>query len=69
MGVKILLNEIMISLSKSGFFERGGLFKLVQTTHKSIGIVNIVKFWCLYRRRKYKGRNFYFNEYNFFIKK
>ena len=42
LGVKILLNEIMISLSKSGFLkeEKRGSFKLVQTTQKHVGIVN-----------------------------
>ena len=42
LGVKILLNEVMISLSNSGLLkeEKRGSFKLIQSTQKGIGVVN-----------------------------
>tara|TARA_B110000211_G_scaffold26811_1_gene27277 strand:- start:284 stop:2416 length:2133 start_codon:yes stop_codon:yes gene_type:complete len=42
LGIKILLNDVMISLSKSGILkeERRGNFKLIQSIKKVIGIVN-----------------------------
>tara|TARA_B110000902_G_C14278565_1_gene575832 strand:- start:892 stop:3024 length:2133 start_codon:yes stop_codon:yes gene_type:complete len=42
LGIKILLNDVMISLSKTGILkeERRGNFKLIQSIKKVIGIVN-----------------------------
>ena len=42
LGVKILLNETMVSLTESGILkeEKRGSFKLVQKTHRTFGIVN-----------------------------
>ena len=42
LGIKILLNDVMISLSKTGILkeERRGSFKLIQSIKKVIGIVN-----------------------------
>ena len=42
LGLKILLNDVMISLSKSGVLkeEKRGSFKLIQTTKKVIGVIN-----------------------------
>ena len=42
LGVKILLGDVMISLSSSGVLKEvnRGSFKLVQTTEKVIGVVN-----------------------------
>ena len=42
LGIKILLNDVMISLSKTGILkeERRGNFKLIQLIKKVIGIVN-----------------------------
>ena len=42
LGLKILLNDVMISLSKSGILkeEKRGSFKLIQTTKKVIGVIN-----------------------------
>ena len=42
LGIKILLNDVMISLSKSGILkeERRGNFKLIQSIKKVIGVVN-----------------------------
>ena len=42
LGVKILLNDTMISLADSGILkeEKRGSFKLIQTTQKLIGVVN-----------------------------
>jgi ribonuclease R len=42
LGVKIILNDVMISLSNSGVLkeEKRGSFKLIQTTKKVIGVVN-----------------------------
>ena len=42
LGVKIILNDVMISLSNSGVLkeEKRGSFKLIQTTEKVIGVVN-----------------------------
>tara|TARA_B000000532_G_scaffold244230_1_gene243256 strand:- start:158 stop:2284 length:2127 start_codon:yes stop_codon:yes gene_type:complete len=42
LGVKILLNDIMISLADSGILkeEKRGSFKLIETTQKLIGVVN-----------------------------
>ena len=69
LGVKILLNEIMISLSKSGFLkeEKRGCFKLVQTTHKAIGIVNNSTNSGIYIDvENIKEEIFIPNEYSFF---
>jgi ribonuclease R len=42
LGIKILLNDVMISLSKTGILkeERRGSFKLIQSIKKVIGVVN-----------------------------
>jgi ribonuclease R len=42
LGIKILLNDVMLSLSKTGILkeERRGNFKLIQSIKKVIGIVN-----------------------------
>jgi len=42
LGIKILLNDVLISLSKSGFLkeEKRGKFKLLQSFKKVIGVVN-----------------------------
>ena len=42
LGIKILLNDVMISLSKTGILkeERRGNFKLIQSIKKIIGVVN-----------------------------
>ena len=42
LGTKILLNDVLISLSKSGFLieEKRGKFKLLQSFKKFIGVVN-----------------------------
>ena len=69
LGVKILLNEIMISLSNSGFLkeEKRGCFKLVQTTHKAIGIVNTSTNSGIYIDvENIKEEIFIPNEYSFF---
>ena len=42
LGIKILLNDVMISLSNTGILkeEKRGSFKLIQSTKKVIGVVN-----------------------------
>ena len=69
LGVKILLNEVMISLSKSGVLreEKKGTFKLIQSAHKVIGVVNTsVNSGIYIDVEGIEEEVFILNEYSFF---
>ena len=69
LGVKILLNDVMISLSKSGVLkeEKRGNFKLIQSLKKVIGIVNTsVRTGVYVDVEEIEGEIFIPKEYSFF---
>ena len=69
LGEKILLNDVMISLSKSGVLkeEKRGSFKLIQSLKKVIGIVNTsVRTGVYVDVEEIEGEIFVPKEYSFF---
>ena len=69
LGEKILLNDVMISLSKSGVLkeEKRGNFKLIQSLKKVIGIVNTsVRTGVYVDVEEIEGEIFVPKEYSFF---
>ena len=69
LGEKILLNDVMISLSKSGVLkeEKRGNFKLIQSLKKVIGIVNTsVRTGVYVDVEEIEGEIFIPKEYSFF---
>ena len=69
LGVKILLNKTMVSLTESGILkeEKRGSFKLVQKTHRAFGIVNSsVNSGVYVEVKNMEEEVFIPNEYSFF---